>query len=451
MGAMVPDIDQVLSGEPDGPTLSGLLKSAEEKHAKGLQEGPQATVISRLEMTTTKDGTDKIRPTVPNLITIFEHDRRWKKRLWLDEFRKVVMIDDRDYKDTDDTRMKRWMHKHYNVHFSTDAIVESVGYLAEENGRNPLLEWLKDISWDGTPRMDEWLIRAVGAQDTKLNREMGRRWLIQCIARAFRPGIKADCVLILVGPQGVKKSTTFRLLATDEYFCDTPMDIGSSNAYMQIHRAWIYEVAELASIRRAHNSSTKAFLSAQEDTFRPPYGRKTMTLKRHTVFCGTTNKGAFITDMTGSRRYWPVQVGVIDTDWILNNRAQIWAEAVVAFKNGEKWYLENEAEQELEEQSSDFRQYDPWHEVIEEWLHGHYTNSNLSTSEIMTRALSLEKYQMTRNNEMRVGDIMRQLGYDRVRRRVGGERMYIWKKSDDDNVLPISKPELVENVDGSTT
>ena len=435
------DLDQILSGKPDGISLPELLKLAEENHAKGLQEGPQPSVISLLETSTTRDGCEKIRPTVPNLITILEKDRRWKKKVWMDEFRSVIMLEDGDYKDTDDTRMKRWMHKHYNVHFSTDTIVESVGYVAEENGRNPLVNWLKGITWDGTPRMDEWLVRAVGAEDNKLNREMGRRWLIQCIARAFKPGIKADCVLILVGPQGARKSTTFRVLASDEYFCDTPMDIGSSNAYMQIHRAWVYEVAELDSIRRAHNSSTKAFLSAQEDTFRPPYGRKAITLKRHTVFCGTTNKAAFITDMTGSRRYWPVQIGKIDTGWTEQNRAQLWAEAVVAFNNGEKWYLENESEQQLEEQSSDFRQYDPWHEVIEDFMNGRV--HALSTSELMTQALNLEKYQMTRNNEMRVGDIMRQLGYERVRRRIGGQRTYVWKKEDPDNVLSISKPELV--------
>ena len=436
------DLDEILNGEPDAPTLSQLLSAAKESYNSGNQTGPQARVSSRLETTTKRDGTEKVSSTVPNLITILQYDRRWAGKIWLDTFRNVIKMDEKDFSDTDATRIKRWMHRHYDVHFSTDCILESVGFFAEENGKNPLVDWLKEIEWDGTPRIDEWLIRAVGAEDTKLTREMGRRWLVQCIARAMNPGCKADCVLILVGPQGARKSTTFRLLASDEYFCDTPMDIGSSNAYMQIHRAWLYEVAELDSIRRAHNSSTKAFLSAQEDTFRPPYGRMPITLKRHTVFCGTTNKGEFITDMTGSRRYWPVQIGTIDTDWTTNNRAQIWAEAVVAYNNGEKWYLENEAAQELEAQSSDFRQYDPWHEVIEEWLIGNMRRS--STSEIMTQALSLEKYQMTRNNEMRVGDIMRQLGYERVRRRIMGQRTYVWVKEKDDNVISMAKPELVE-------
>ena len=73
---------------------------------------------------------------------------------------------------------------------------------------------------------------------------------------------------------------------------------------------------------------------------------------------------------------------------------------------------------------------------------------SLSTSEIMTKSLGLEKYQMTRSNEMRVGDIMRQLGYDRQRRRVFNKRVYVWVKNKEANILPMSKPELVETVEG---
>ena len=339
------------------------------------------------------------------------------------------------------------MKKHYDAKFTTQSIIESVNYIAELNGKNPLIDWLQETTWDGVSRMDEWLIRACGAEDTKLTREIGRRWLVQCIARAMEPGCKADCVLILVGPQGARKSTTFRILASPEYFCDTPMDIGSTNAYMQIHRAWIYEVAELDSIRRARNSSTKAFLSAQEDTFRPPYGHNAVTWKRHTVFCGTTNKAEFITDETGSRRYWPIEVGTIDPSWTEKNRAQIWAEAVVAYKNGERWYLENESQEELNAQSAEFRQFDPWQEIIERYVRANGVNQ--STTDLMEQALKLEKYQMTRASEMRVGDVMRQLGYVRVRRRVFGDRKYVWVTAEPENVVEITKPKIVvENTAG---
>ena len=127
-----------------------------------------------------------------------------------------------------------------------------------------------------------------------------------------------------------------------------------------------------------------------------------------------------------------MEIRKIDTEWTSNNRAQLWAEAVVAFNNGEKWYLENEAEKELEDQSSDFRQIDPWQEVIEEWLCG---RDSISTKEIMKHGLKLESYQMTRHAEMRIGDIMRQMEYERTRKQIGGQRTYVWKKTD--NVISI--------------
>ena len=70
----------------------------------------------------------------------------------------------------------------------------------------------------------------------------------------------------------------------------------------------------------------------------------------------------------------------------------------------------------------------------------------------MEQALKLEKYQMTRASEMRVGDIMRQLGYERVRRRVFGDRKYVWVTMKEDNVIEIEKPVVVvdnEDVKGS--
>ena len=441
------DIDAIITGKPGSPRLSDLLSMAEKGHEDSAQSGMDSKVVSHLEMQTSKDGVQNIKSTVPNLLIIMEKDKRWKKKVWLNEFSNAIYLDEKPLKDTDYTRIKRWMFKQYGVHFSTEIIVEATNYVAEINGHNPLTSWLNKSVWDGVPRMDEWLVRACGGEDNKLNREIGRRWLVQCVARAMEPGCKADCVLILVGPQGARKSTTFRILGSPEYFCDTPMDIGSSNAYMQIHRAWIYEVAELDSIRRARNSSTKAFLSAQEDTFRLPYARQTVTLKRHTVFCGTTNKAEFITDETGSRRYWPIQVGKMDTDWTEHNRSQLWSEAVVAYKNGEKWYLENETQEELNKQSSDFRQFDPWHEIVERYIRAN--GLNMSTTDLMEQGLKLEKYQMTRASEMRVGDIMRQLGFDRVRKRVFGDRKYVWVEANKDNVIEIQKPKVVvDNEDG---
>lgn len=265
--------------------------------------------------------------------------------------------------------------------------------------------------------------------------------MISAIARAMQPGVKADCCLILYGPQGARKSTTFRILAGDEYFCDTPMDIGSPNAYSQIRRAWIYEIAELDSIRKRANSRTKAFLSAGFDTYRPAYGRHSVTIKRHCVFCGTTNEESFISDNTGSRRFWPVKIGTVDTTWLQENRDQLWAEAVHAYKSGESWWLDGKHETDLKSVSEDFKETDPWQPLVEDYILG---KNQLSVSEIMSSALDLDSNQMTKFSQMRVSDILRDLGWKRKRTMKHSKRVYLWFRLE---VIAFPQPQPIDTDD----
>jgi predicted P-loop ATPase len=264
-------------------------------------------------------------------------------------------------------------------------------------------------------------------EDSELTQTISRCWLIQAVARALKPGTKGDVCLILVGPQGAKKSSLLREVAGEAYFADTPLDIGSRNAYIQLQRAWIYEVAELDSIRRSHNSSTKAFLSATEDTFVPPYGRHAVSIKRHVCFCGSTNEDTFLRDKTGSRRFWPVKVGNIDLTWAKQNREQLWAEAVHLYKSGAQWWLGRNNEDDLAEESTQYEESDPWLSIIAEFLMGR-GGSALDAADIMREALKLDSQHMSRTNSGRLHEVMAKLGWVRERRTYGGARGYYWVK-----------------------
>ena len=440
----MPDLDNVLA-EAEGPGLSELLdladQSSEKEGTSPQADQPESSVLSLLDYHKDKQGNfTSPKATRRNIYTVLSRDSRWGPKVWEDQFKGSLMLKEEEYKDTDDTRIAIWLDEVYELKASTTSVADVTRLIGEENAKNPLLDYLRELKWDSQDRIERWLIDGVGANDTPLNRDIGRRWLIQAVARAFEPGCKADCVLVLIGPQGAKKSTTFRKLAGDDYFADTPMEFGSANAYSQIRRAWIYEVAELDSVRRSANSATKAFLAAQEDNYRPPYGRHSITVKRHCVFCGTTNSQSFLNDYTGSRRFWPVEVGPINVDWIEENRDQLWAEAVKSYRAGSRWWLEEGSASELEEASQRYQYRDPWEDHIREWLIR--SPREFSTKDLLAGALKLEPNQMTRGAEMRAAEILQTFGYERSRKRViggGGRRAYLWSK--DADVLEIKPAE----------
>ena len=111
-------------------------------------------------------------------------------------------------------------------------------------------------------------------------------------------------------------------------------------------------MAELAATRRAEVEAIKHFLSKQEDIYRVPYGRQVSVFPRQCVFFGTTNDLTFLRDQTGNRRFWPVVVGEnqptksLWRDLTDEELDQIWAEAVQAYKGGERLYLTPELESE---------------------------------------------------------------------------------------------------------
>ena len=136
---------------------------------------------------------------------------------------------------------------------------------------------------------------------------MTKRWFISAIARIMQAGSKVDASLVLMGGQGIGKSTFFRMLAVqDDWFSDSAIDIrGGRDSYSKLKGKWIYEFAELADTKKRDSEVTKAFLSSQSDLYRPAYARYEVNQKRQVVFCGTTNELEIFKD-SENRRYYPI-------------------------------------------------------------------------------------------------------------------------------------------------
>jgi hypothetical protein len=310
--------------------------------------------------------------------------------------------------------------------FGIEDIAMALQLIARRRTVHPVRDWLKSLKWDGVRRIDTELADALGHSESSLASVLLRRWMISAVARAMKPGCKVDTALVLVGPQGAGKSSFFAALG-GEWFTDSPVRVDDKDGKMVMRRTWIVEWAELDSMRRARDQEAiKAFLSSRVDHFRKPYGRDVQEVPRACVIVGTTNHREFLHDPTGNRRFWPIEVSRIEVPWVRLNREQLFAEARELYESGERWWLDAEEEAELVDQSREHVVHDAWLDPLADWLRSQRALSEVTTGHALANAIGKPAGQWTRADENRVGILLRELGWDRTRRRVEGRIRWVY-------------------------
>ena len=384
-----------------------------------------------------------------NVLTALSLDAAFAGALVFDEFSQEIQIaralpwDDtgndvpRPWGEPDDVRCAEWLQRH-EINVPPSVVGRSVVAIARNIRVHPVRDYLASLAWDGTPRLDAWAVTYLGAEDTPLNRSFGALWMISAVARILRPGVKADHMLILEGPQGIRKSTALKVLASDPWFTDELADLGSKDAAQQLRGVWIIEMAELDAIAKTDVSRIKAFLSRTTDRYRPPYERYVVTVPRQCVFAGSVNPDTYLRDETGNRRFWPLRCGDIDLDALRRDRDQLWAEAVARFNAGEPWWLEN---RDLVDQAGVVQEarYEPdaWDALIEQWLVCERRSVNVGTrqfedwqdryvprsepltdisvGEVLEQVLRIEPGKWTTGDQMRIGKFFKKKKWLRYR------------------------------------
>ena len=325
-----------------------------------------------------------------------------------------------------DALATEWLH-HQDVYVSSDVTARAIETVAEENGFDPLRDYLTSVEWDRQPRLAGWMHHYLGAPDNPYTETVGTRWAISAVARALRPGCKADHVPILEGAQGQLKSTTCAILG-GEFYSDDISDLGGKDAAMQTAAAWIIELPELDALSRAEQSRVKAFVSRSVDRFRPPYGRRVVELPRRSVFIGTVNHSTYLRDETGARRFWPITVGHVKKDELIRDRNQLWAEARYRFEAGESWWIEDATVTALAAaEQSDRYDTDPWQAVISAWAG---SQDSITVSDVLTQAIDRPTAQWTQADQSRVARCLRVTGWIRYQQRTEAGREWRYRRQD---------------------
>jgi putative DNA primase/helicase len=329
----------------------------------------------------------------------------------------------RPWRDADDAELMNWLQQNGVPVVASVTVADAVRMVAERHQFDALEDFLRSLTWDGSPRLDEWLSRYLGAEPSGLAAAMGRAWLISAIARGLQPGCQADHVLVLEGPQGAGKSTAARILG-GEFTQEHLPDLHSKEAAASLAGCWIVELSELAAMSRSEVESVKSFISRWVDRYRPAYGRHVVEQPRRCVFLATTNEQRYLRDTSGNRRFWPVKIGKPNLDALANAREQLLAEAVAAYDSGEPWHLTDPATMGILTAEQAARvEADPWKAAIASWI----ASREETTTRSILEWLEVDTSRQHAGHAKRVAGIMRELGWFDRTDWSGGQRDVVWK------------------------
>jgi predicted P-loop ATPase len=304
---------------------------------------------------------------------------------------------------------------------------QAVDLRAHECSFHPVRDYLHALEWDRFQRVDTWLADYLGADPTPYTAGIGRMFLVAMAARIFEPACKAAYMPVLEGAQGTRKSSACRILGGD-WFSDALPDVTAGKDVSQHLRGkWLIEVSEMNAMNRAEAAALKAFITRDTERYRPSYGRREVIEPRQCVFIGTTNQQAYLRDETGGRRFWPVKTTTVDTEALIRDRDQLFAEAVELYRARARWWPDAEFEHEHIAPEQDARfESDVWEDAIADFL---VDKSTVLVGEVARNALHIEMPRIGRAEQNRITAILERRGWHRQKK--DGKGNIPWARTTD--------------------
>lgn len=325
------------------------------------------------------DKRGRVKDTLTNIAAIVRNDPNLQNIVY-NEFKGMVdVIGPLPWKqvhpgwnDADLANAKLYFERVYGVWSPSKFKDALLAVVSAERLYHPVKEYLNGLTWDGTERLDTLLVEYMGAEDTAYVRAVTRKTLCAAVARIYEPGIKFDSMLVLNGPQGMGKSTFYALLGR-EWFSDSLSiaDMRDKTAAEKLQGYWILEIAEMNGIKKVDVETVKSFLSRSDDKFRQAYGTVVESHPRTNIIVGSSNADrGFLRDVTGNRRFWPVNVTGLGAKhpWELPEVDQVWAEALERYRAGEELYLKGDVAEEAYQAQQDAMETDDREGLVEQYL-----------------------------------------------------------------------------------
>jgi putative DNA primase/helicase len=230
---------------------------------------------------------------------------------------------------------------------------------ARRHRYHPVRKYLESLQWDGQDHIAQFC--SCFEDPTGNFAVFFRRWIVGAVARAYE--MTQNRVLIIDGPQGIGKSHAVSWLASPmrDYYIEGAVNPDSKDHLLRLAQIWVWEISELGNTtRKADADALKDFLTQGTITVRKPYGRLEIKKPALASFIGTVNAvGGILNDPTGSRRFMTAYVGRIDWNYAKESPDQLWAQALVLYRQGEAWHLLPEEARQAQAINDEYTIEDP--------------------------------------------------------------------------------------------
>ena len=241
------------------------------------------------------------------------------------------------------------------------------------------------------------------------------KWLIGVVAGVYE-GNYNPLMIVLIGPKNTGKTEFFRRLLPEplkQYFAQSKFNDGKDSEALMCEKLLTLN-DELDGMNRNDAKTFRNFISQDYYTYRPPYGKQNITVKRLSSVCGTSNEIEIINDPENNRRIIPIEITGIDySKYNSINKEQLFAEVYSLYKACEQWNLSSGEITLLDEFMKGYKADSVEREMIQNlFIPGDADNSEvvqLSAGEIMKEIN--EWYTHARLNKIKIGKELTALGF----------------------------------------
>jgi hypothetical protein len=372
------------------------------------------------------------------------------------EFR---LLDDRDVNDIW-TALKGSAYKLANKYTVRDIIESSFS-----PEFNPLFHFYYNLpEWDMHNHIHDFtsLVTTEPGQEKRWHRYF-MKWFVSMAACALERSENHQCI-VLVGPQGVGKSTLIDKLVPPElkeYYAATSIDPKDKYTKSMVSEYFLINLDELETSTKEEVGYLKSLLTDDYVTVRKPFARYILNYKRRASFIGSVNRANFLNDISGSRRWlvtdcvkinysdeFNLQQMYAQAFWLLNNKLANIPEGFrdVTDKGFFKYWFDGKDIAYIQDFNSRYEILSAEQELLNE----HYTPfdcAGLSNDQLRALADAKSIYLLTgteifnelqmktslRLSTIKLGQFLHKLGFAQMRFRYDGiiKRVYPLKKQDD--------------------